>query len=152
MDAFEWKKALHEHLRLLQQEKLANIKAEIAEVRAGQADNGKSAMGDKYETSGEMARQELDKLRAQEALLQQHLVFLSKIAPKKKSSAIVPGALIQAGEYRFYLSIPLGKISLSGKEVYCISLASPIGQALQKAGRSGVFVFNEVELKVEEVW
>lgn len=100
-----------------------------------------STAGDKHNTSRAMMHIEEEKLSKQLAQLIQLNKVLTKVNPKKKLNQVTLGSFVETNKGSLYIAVPLGKISLKNKEIMCISLASPIGQALQskKAGESVQF-------------
>ena len=100
-----------------------------------------SSAGDKHNTSRAMMHIEEEKLGKQLAQLIQLNKVLIKVNPKKNFDQITLGSFVETNNGALYIAVPLGKSSLKNKEIMCISLASPIGQALQgkKAGESVQF-------------
>ena len=64
---------------------------------------------------------------------------------------ITLGSLVNTDKGWLYISIPLGKVKIEGFEMMVISLASPIGQALQNKTESESLSFNGMKWDVINV-
>lgn len=102
----------------------------------------KSSVGDKYETGRAMLHLEKDKQMQQLAVLLKHKKQLHGINPSTEYTMVEQGALVQTNQGTFYLSIPLGKLSVEGKTYFAITLASPIGQLLFQKKVGAKFEFR----------
>ena len=113
-------------LEILEQ-KIKTLQESITSIQKARNNETKSSAGDKYETSRVMMQAELDK---QNLLLQQFLqqknVFL-KIQRTKPSEKIDFGSWVETNQGNYLIAVGIGKV----KEVFVISLASPLGKALK---------------------
>ncbi len=91
----------------------------------------KSTAGDKHNTSRAMMHIEIDKLSQQLSKLIQINKLIQSVKPEKCNDKIQPGSLVETNFGYLYIIAPLGNISFKGKKIMVISLASPIGKALQ---------------------
>ena len=107
--------------------KIKTVQESISYTQEARNNETKSSAGDKYETSRVMMQAELDK---QNLLLQQFLqqknVFL-KIQRTKPSEKIDFGSWVETNQGNYLIAVGIGKV----KEVFVISLASPLGKALK---------------------
>ena len=107
--------------------KIKTVQESISYIQEARNNETKSSAGDKYETSRVMMQAELDK---QNLLLQQFLqqknVFL-KIQRSKPSEKIDFGSWVETNQGNYLIAVGIGKV----KEVFVISLASPLGKALK---------------------
>ena len=107
--------------------KIKTVQESISYIQEARNNETKSSAGDKYETSRVMMQAELDK---QSLLLQQFLqqknVFL-KIQRSKPSEKIDFGSWVETNQGNYLIAVGIGKV----KEVFVISLASPLGKALK---------------------
>jgi transcription elongation GreA/GreB family factor len=71
---------------------------------------------------------------------------LLKIDMYKTPEKVELGSLVFTEENTYFISIGLGKIEIEDEAIYCISLISPIGKALQnkKAGEKIDFQGKEI--------
>lgn len=100
-----------------------------------------STAGDKHNTSRAMMHIEIEKFSKQLSQLLQLKKLIAKVNPEKKTNAVTLGALLETNKGWLFIAVPLGKIKVESEEIMAISLASPIGQALQgkKVGESAIF-------------
>ena len=89
----------------------------------------KSSAGDKHETSRAMIHLDQEKLSSQLLELNKSLRILSQINILEHSS-VKMGTLFRTDHSIFYISIGLGKVSLSGLDVFIMSPVSPLSQRL----------------------
>ena len=113
---------------------------------------GKSSAGDKYETTralmqrerAQVARQLAEGIKLQKAL--------SGMAADKVQQKVEPGALVKVKQGWFYFSVGLGKIVVEGKNLFAISGASPVGQAMAGKSAGESYTFNGRDFEIEEVY
>lgn len=129
-------------------QRIASLEAELHTLAESAANDTKSSMGDKYETSREMINLEKEKFATQLADAQKMMSVLDSIDVEAQSQKAGTGSLIKSSTCLFFLSISLGKIIVNGKEVFVLSPASPIGQGLM-----GKQVNNSIEFagKLERI-
>lgn len=119
------------HLADLLQVRLVTCDEAIASTRAAFAGETKSSAGDKHEVGRAMVQQELDKLEAQRAKLQQLRSELNQIPLERRSDRVGNGSLVVTDQGTFLIGIGLGAVEVEGEVCYAISLTSPMGQALK---------------------
>ncbi|MFZ4263470.1 GreA/GreB family elongation factor [Sphingobacterium sp. HJSM2_6] len=89
----------------------------------------KSSMGDKYETSREMAQQDLTRLQNQLKQAESDLQILKQLS-NEVSGQIRLGNLVVTDEHIYYLAISIGQVEVNGHKIMVISAKSPIGMEL----------------------
>lgn len=144
----ELKCQIHEACMAKVLNRIASLEAEVENLKISAASDTKSSMGDKYETAREMINLEKEKISEQLADAQKMKQTLESIDLEAQASKIGLGSLVKSSTCCFFVSISLGKITISGKEVFVISPASPIGKGLM-----GLQVNNSIEFagKVERI-
>ena len=127
-------------------EKAAIVKNEIQLAIETRDNETKSNVGDKYETTREMMQLEIEKNMVQLNKYELRKNELLKINPLRKNLKVEFGSLVYTNGGNYFISIGLGKIEIENEMVYCISLISPIGKALQnkKAGEKINFQGKEI--------
>ncbi|MDF3028770.1 MAG: hypothetical protein K0S23_3077 [Fluviicola sp.] len=145
------KKALFEHLSGIIKEKISRLQSDIADLQKGIAEDSKSSAGDKFETSREMAQQELGKLSTQ-LNEQQRLKSLIDNQSADKSTQVQLGAIVETNKGLFLIGIPIGNSSFQGKEVIGIGLGAPLGQLLLNKKKSDQVSFNNQQFNIEEIY
>ena len=101
----------------------------LADLHEGMSSDTKSTAGDKHETSRAMAHIEQEQLATQLAQLQEHLRMIKQAYITKTRELIAFGSLIETSKGRFFLSSGVGLIK-GEKPFFCISIQTPMGQAL----------------------
>jgi hypothetical protein len=128
-------------------------KAEMQQAQADANSEEKSSAGDKYETARAMGQNQRDlhASRLETALL--NLEAFESIAQNKPDGRAIPGSIIRAGGFRFYLGPGLGAIVLpDGEKLLCVSLETPLGQTLNGKSCGDTFLFSgQNKLLIEEI-
>lgn len=124
------KKALLQKLNDLLDERVAALEHALRAAKDSRDSDTKSSAGDKYETGREMAQQEIDKHQAQLAktrLMKNELAAVD-VVPEKLVAGF--GSLVVCDSGNYFLAVAFGKVALNRIDYFCLSLASPVGQAL----------------------
>lgn len=145
------KKALFETISESITEKIIRLQADIADLQKDIAEDSKSSAGDKFETSREMAQQELGKLGTQ-LNEQQRMKSLVENQAAEKLVQAQSGAVIFTNKGIFLLGIPVGKISFRDSEVIGIGLGAPLGQSLLNKKKTDQISFNGQQFIIEEIY
>ena len=129
-------------------EKSAIVKNEIQLAIETRDNETKSNVGDKFETTREMMQLEIEKNVVQLNKYELQKNELLKIDINKSHKKVELGSLVFTNGGNYFISIGLGKIEVENEPVYCISLISPIGKALQskKAGEKINFQGKEISI------
>src|SRR4051794_15514245 len=104
------KKALFQHISQTLSEKITRLQADMADLQKDIAEDSKSSAGDKFETSREMAQQELLKLGTQLSE-QQRMKSLVESQAMETYTQAQSGAVVFTNKGTFLLGIPVGKVS-----------------------------------------
>ena len=133
------------------EEKIHYLHEAINAAKESRDNETKSSAGDKYETGRAMVQMEIEKNLAQLSKTETFLTTLSKIDCSIISTKVEFGSLVITSQGTYFFALPIGKIEVEGSSVFCLSLASPIGQAL--AGRSvgQSIVFQGRTMKILEI-
>jgi hypothetical protein len=130
--------------------KISHLEIERSKIQDSANNETKSSMGDKYETGRAMAQNEIGKLELNIAELKKQLSLLKKISFEDLNH-IYLGTLLVLEKDVFFLSIPLGKIYIGEKTVFCISTSSPIGKMLIGKKINEEIIINGNSKKIKEV-
>ncbi len=133
------------------QAKLQEAKDSLKELKEAAQQDTKSSMGDKYETGPALIQQEKDKINTQITEIIKMQEVMHRIDSKYKNPKIRLGSLIEANTGYYYLSIGLGKISWEAVTCFCISPASPLGQALIGHLSGDDVLFRNQIIKIKSV-
>ena len=131
--------------------KIEEVNKIIADAKLAKTEDTKSSAGDKYETSREMAQQEIDKAEIQLAQLNTSLIELKKIDCNRVCEKVEFGSLVQTNTGTYFMAISMGKVMVNDEPVYAISMASPIGKALAGKIEGEKVSFQEREILINSV-
>ena len=121
--------------------KLSYLSTNLQQAIDSRNSDTKSSAGDKFETSREMAQIEIHKIENEILKTQQ---FISDLASKASQ-------LIITDKGEFLISIPFGKLMVSGTEVFCISNSAPITNQLVNTEISANFEFRGVTYNILDI-
>ena len=118
------------HLSQLIEGRIKSINDALAHIIEDRNSETKSSAGDKYETGRAMAQLEVQKLQSQLAQNIRMQEVISSLSNKSASSTVELGSLVETSNGWYFIAVAIGAIELQGKKIFCISLASPIGELL----------------------
>lgn len=124
-------------------------KKAIEEAIESRDEETKSTLGDQYETGRIMVEMEMDKMQEQ---LDQALMLkknLSHVKVEAVCSQVEYGSIVTTNLGTYFIAVGLGVVDVEGSKIFCISLASPIGQALRdkRAGDKVEFQNKTIEIR-----
>lgn len=132
-------------------EKTSVLHRSIRDANDAANEDSKSSAGDKFETGREMITQEIAKATQQLATLGEMRRALEKIRPNRALESVGLGALAHTSEGWFFFSVSLGKIQVEGQEVYALSMASPMAQAMAGAVAGKTISFRGRDIHITQV-
>ena len=111
----------------------------------------KSSMGDKYETSREMAQQEISRLQNQ---LKQAEIDLDKInnLDLNSSELVRMGSIVQTDQFDYFIAISIGAVKIKEKTIMIISKESPIGNLLFGKKENETVQFNNKTITIQKIY
>ena len=130
--------------------KVNEMNGQLASIREDAGLEGKSSMGDKYETTKEMLKQEEKKVATQLELCYKQLSIVTN-QKLKTYKHVEAGTLIRSGNMYFMILIGIGKITVVNKDVFIVSAIAPISKSLLGKKTGDKFTFNKKELIIDEV-
>jgi transcription elongation GreA/GreB family factor len=102
----------------------------------------KSSAGDKHETGRAMLQLEMEKASQQLASISKMKEILGKIDFNKSSKIAHLGSIIKTNYFHYFLSISVGKLTISNEDYFAISTSSPIGKLLLGKQEKETIFFN----------
>ena len=123
-------------------QRIATAERAMNAAQSAANEESKSSVGDKYETGRAMMQQERDKNARQLAENLQIKQVLHQINYDQVHDTIQLGSLVETNQGNYYLAISAGKILLEGISYFAVSMATPIGQALQGKQQGEIVNFN----------
>jgi hypothetical protein len=132
-------------------DKLNTIDALIQSSITSRNNNTKSSAGDKHETSRAKIQLDIDNYQQQKIVISKQLTTLKSIEITKNCLKVEMGALIETNFGLFFIAIGLGKWTIENKEVFVISLASPIGKFMKNKIELSKFNFRKLSYKIFKI-
>ena len=111
------------------QKRVNEIQVAIDAANDAIVNDTKSSMGDKYETSREMAQQELSRLQSQLNQANRDLDILINL-PESTNAIVGMGSLVITNQFNYLLATSIGPLKVGSETVMVVSKQSPIGEAL----------------------
>lgn len=134
------------------EQRIASALIAIENAQSAANAEEKSSAGDKYETFRAMSHLEKDMHSRQLSANRHELAALLAIDCSKLYASVTSGSLIFCEGTVFFISAGLGKINFEGFEVYLVSPLAPLALLLANKKVGAVFMFNKMELTIEETF
>lgn len=128
--------------------KLADLKAEVEQLRVGIANDSKSSMGDKYETGREMMQQEINRLERQASLTGQQIFGLKAINLEKTYTTIEKGSLVETNIGLFFIAVSYREVKSGKQSCFMISEFAPLAKLLLKKQVNDKVVLNQKTVEI----
>ena len=132
-------------------EKIEQLRSAILATKESRDNDTKSSAGDKYETGREMMQAEINKNEAQLSKSLQLINSIKKIDLSKIYSKVEFGSLVETNYGLYFISIANPKITIEKKDVFSVSLASPLGKILFGKRKGDEFSFNKREFIIKNI-
>ena len=131
--------------------RIATANQSMVDAQEAANEEGKSSVGDKYETGRAMMQIERDKAAQQldEALKLKNII--DHISIEGASEKITLGSLVITNSKKIFISIGMGKVTLDGEEFLVVAPASPLGKMLMGLKVNDEIVFNKEALKILQI-
>ena len=145
------KDAIIQHCISITNKRIAETKQAMAMATDSIVNDTKSSMGDKYETSREMAQQELNRLQVQLQRAEADLSILKNIVFQKGVERVAVGSLVDTSQYHYFIASSIGPINLFDQNIMVISKESPIGKLLIGKMLGDEITFNGNNFKITAI-
>lgn len=127
--------------------KLLDARLQIAQEAMDAAqesanDQGKSSMGDKYETSRSMGQLDRNMHAMQYEQIRQECVVLDRIKNSEIPKRVAVGTLLKTTAGWIFISVSLGVLKFEDESVIAVSSSSPLGKSLLGKEESESFQFQ----------
>ena len=133
-------------------EKIKTLEKELKQINYEKNNQIKSSAGDKYETSRATMQIEYDKLNSNLQNLKINLNKINIIDSYKKYKKVAYGALVKTKSSYYLISVGLGKFVVEGKNIFAISLSSPVGKSLFDKKKEESTIINDIEDVIMEIF
>lgn len=129
-----------------------NVQEIISSNQKALQSETKSSAGDKHETGRTMLQLEMEKASQQLAGITQMKEILNRINRTKTSQNAHLGSIVITDKVNYFLAISAGKLTVSGKDFFAISVSSPIGKLLLGKQENDEVVFNGNTIRIKEIF
>ena len=115
------------------------------------ANDSKSSAGDKHETGRAMMQQAQEQLGKQLQEAEMKRASLTRIQTLPTTETIGEGSLVITNENTLLLAAPMGKIHFEEKDIFVISMQSPLAQALKGKKSGDTILFQQKQINILDV-
>ena len=133
-------------------QRMAAAKSVMSAAQEAANNEEKSSAGDKYETSRAMSHLEKDMHARHLAEILKELSILRDINVNLVYDHGKPGALLKCSEMSFFIAAGLGKQIVEKETVFFLSPNAPLAKSLHNKKAGDQFVFNQLALKIIDVF
>lgn len=145
------KTSLYQHCLAFVEKRIETAKTALQQAREASNDDTKSSAGDKFETSREMAQQDIERNMRLLSDAEEQLKGLELIKDLAPAEQIRNGGLVYTDQGNFYLSISAGQLQLEKEIYFAISVASPIGKLFVGKRKGETAEFNGKKYRIENI-
>ena len=112
----------------------------------------KSSAGDKYETGRAMHHLEKEMYTKQWLANKRELATLLSISCSEIHLVPKSGSIVKSAEFCFFILAGLGKITVAGKIILCLSPFAPFAQILMNKKIGDVVIFDKREIIISDIF
>ncbi len=147
----DFKRAALQKLTEIVKEKIDIANSSLHATIEGRDNQTKSTAGDKHETGRAMmqAEQQRNEIQLGKAILLKK--ELQQIDLAKTFEQVQSGALVITNQGTYFIAIGLGKVVVAEKNVFSISVLSPVGKILLNKQVGDSVQFQNKEIIIEEI-
>ena len=124
----------------------------MQEAQHAANEEGKSSVGDKYETSRAMAQIDRDIHARQLEIAQKELSFLQQVDINHFCNKVEVGAYVHSNQEKYFFLIGLGPLEIDNQKIVFLSINSPIGKIFLEKKVGDRIIFNGKEILINEVF
>ena len=124
----------------------------MQEAQHAANEEGKSSVGDKYETSRAMAQIDRDIHARQLEIAQKELSFLQQVDINHFCNKVEVGAYVHSNQGKYFFLIGLGPLEIDNQKIVFLSINSPIGKIFLEKKVGDRVIFNGKEILINEVF
>lgn len=150
-EGFKLKALIFQEARRQLEARISTLKTSIQAAQQSANQEGKSSMGDKYETARAMAQLDTEMLGSQLLEAEKTLSGLDRLSDQT-SAQLMPGSLARFTNGWFWLAPGGGKLILEGTTVFWVSPQAPWAKAFIGLKPSECRSFNEQTWKLEALF
>ncbi|MCF0070492.1 transcription elongation factor [Dyadobacter sp. CY261] len=136
------------HLKSLLDERMQVAWNAMEAAQESANDQGKSSMGDKYETSRSMGQLDRNMHARQYELARQERLILEKVSESDVSVRSAVGTLLETTAGWFFIAVSLGAVKIENETVLAVSSSSPVGASLLGKETGAYFEFMKKQHRI----
>jgi len=144
------KEVIIQHCIALTNKRIEETRQAMSMANESIVNDTKSSMGDKYETSREMAQQQLNRLQTQMVNAENDLAVLKSL-PTQRGNRVGLGSVVVTNQFCYLIATSIGPINLDNQKIMIISKESPIGQLLLGKTKEDEITFNGNTFKISSI-
>ncbi len=122
------------------------------EAQLSANEEGKSSVGDKYETSRAMAQIDVDIHARQLETAQKDLNFIHQVDVTLFYKQVEVGTLVDSENGKFFFLTGLGLVEIDREKYFFLSINSPIGRVFLGKKAGDKVKFNEKEILIKDLF
>ena len=145
------KQQLFEHCKTILLMRIADGEKAMQDAQEAANSEGKSSMGDKYETGRAMSQLARDMSAKQVFENKQELINLLKLENTKTDKTIIQGSVVLANGKMFYIAVGLGVINFKGIQITVLSPKAPLAQHMLGKKAGDFFELNKKQFVIEKI-
>ena len=142
------KTAVISHLKSLLDERMQVAWNAMEAAQESANDQGKSSMGDKYETSRSMGQLDRNMHARQYEQARQERLILEKINEAEVPTRSAVGTLLETTAGWFFIAVSLGSVKIENETVLAVSSSSPVGASLLGREPGAYFEFMKKQHRI----
>ncbi|KAA6434011.1 transcription elongation factor [Dyadobacter flavalbus] len=146
------KTALVAYLKTLLEERMMVAWNAMQAAQDSANDQGKSSMGDKYETSRSMGQLDRNMHARQYEQVRQERLLLEKIGESETSQRSSVGSLLETSAGWFFIAVSLGAVKIEDETVIAVSSSSPVGASLLGKEAGSPFDFMKKQHQILAIY
>ncbi|MCB0503047.1 MAG: 3-oxoacyl-ACP synthase [Bacteroidetes bacterium] len=132
-------------------EKKDILQLALEDIKEAMANETKSSVGDKFETTRAHLQSEQNNLHLQLIEVNTLETVLNSIDTNHVSAKVELGSYVVTSRSNYFIAIPIGKMVVDKTTVYGISMASPIGKLLMGKTVGEAITFNGVTSEIKGI-
>lgn len=144
------KRKIKEVLQQTVASKLKKLTQDVKLIEDSAANETKSSVGDKYETSRAMLQQEKDKKLGQLDLWNGYRAALN-IIDVRPHDQIQLGSVVVTDANVMFVSVPVGKFQYEAKQIFAISTEAPLYKIIEGKSKSDQVSLNGKVITIMDV-
>lgn len=146
------KQQLFDHCASMLEKRIQGAHEAMLVAQESANSEGKSSMGDKYETSRAMGQLDRDMNARQLEEAQRDLVFLQSLRTDELHTAVKPGSVVRTENQLFFISLGLGTVRIGNTDIILLSSGAPVAKLMEGKKTGERFVLNGNGIMVKDVF